>query len=456
MASGVIGPTETEAAALQRKSLALWVTYDVASSAYVYMIPAFAYAAYFRSYVTDGGPYADAIWAVVVAMSLLIAGVVAPLVGAVADAAAGRRVILVGSTVACCLATAMLATVGKGEVFLGALYFVVAHVGYLIAAGIYDSFLPLISDRRRAAITSGLGWSIGYFGGIAAFVLCLPFIRGGLGEEDISNFRMVFIITAGFFFVVSLPTLIYLPHAGIRGDGGAAVDRPYRSAYARVWSTITSWRNNREAFKFLFAYYLINDGVVTVLYFCVIFFMTTFGLPLERVLWLTLLFHVIAIPSTAFFGWLGGHWSERGALYVTLAIWIAVLMIMAFATQPFVPLLLAFLIGLVLGSTQALCRSLYAGMIPTERTSEFFGFNALAGRASAAFGPLLFGAVSTVTGSQRMAMLSLAIFIVAGGLILSGVCIPEREEPQPRVLNRNSATGGNGWLHLCRTSSQLE
>jgi UMF1 family MFS transporter len=179
----------------------------------------------------------------------------------------------------------------------------------------------------------------------------------------------------------------------------------------------------------LLAYYLINDGVTTVGYFCVIFFMTTFGLPVEHVLWLTLLFHVIAIPSTAFFGWLGGRWSERGALFVTLAIWIGVLLIMASATQPFVPLLLTVMIGLVLGSTQALCRSLYAGMIPTERTSEFYGFNALAGRASAALGPALFGAVSTISGSQRVAMLSHAVFLAAGGVILSSVGLPKREEP---------------------------
>ena len=427
MASGGVDLRGCARPTMRRQSLALCVAYDVASSAYIFMIPGFAYAAYFRSYVAGDGPFADALWSGVVATSLLSAGAAAPLVGAVADATGGRHVILAGSTILCCLATALLATVGKGAVLFGALWFIVAHVGYLLAAGIYDSFLPLVSKRKRTAATSGLGWSLGYLGGIAAFVLCLPFIRGGLGEGNIANFRMTFIVTAGFFFIVSLPTLLFLPHSGIRGESGAAVDRLLSSPYARVWNTITSWRKNREAFKFLLAYYLINDGVVTVGYFCAIFFMTTFGLPVEQVLWLTLLFHVIAIPSTAFFGWLGQRWSERGALYVTLAIWIVVLIIMAFATQPFVPLLLTVLIGLVLGSTQALCRSLYTSIIPVERTSEFFGFNALAGRASAALGPLLFGAVSTITGSQRAGMLSLAVFIVAGAGILSRVRLSQRE-----------------------------
>jgi len=249
---------------MRRQSLALWVAYDVASSAYIFMIPGFAYAAYFRSYVAGDGPFADALWSGVVATSLLSAGAAAPLVGAVADATGGRRVILAGSTILCCLATAFLATVGKGAVLFGALWFIVAHVGYLLAAGIYDSFLPLVSKRKRTAATSGLGWSLGYLGGIAAFVLCLPFIRGGLGEGNIANFRMTFMVTAGFFFIVALPTLLFLPHSGIRGESGATVDRLLSSPYARVWNTITSWRKNREAFKFLLAYYLINDGVVTV------------------------------------------------------------------------------------------------------------------------------------------------------------------------------------------------
>ncbi len=91
--------------------------------------------------------------------------------------------------------------------------------------------------------------------------------------------------------------------------------------------------------------------------------------------------------------------------------------------------MIAVSLGLVLGSTQTLFRSLFATMIPKDRVSEYFGFHALVGRASAALGPLFFGGVSAVTGSQRLAMASLAVFFVAGGIILARVRIPGSEVP---------------------------
>ena len=76
-------------------------------------------------------------------------------------------------------------------------------------------------------------------------------------------------------------------------------------------------------------------------------------------------------------------------------------------------------VGLVLGSTQSLLRSMYSQIVPLERTGEYFGFHALKGRASSAFGPLLFGAVSAVTGNQRIAMMSLGVFLLAGAILLT-------------------------------------
>jgi UMF1 family MFS transporter len=113
-----------------------------------------------------------------------------------------------------------------------------------------------------------------------------------------------------------------------------------------------------------------------------------------------------------FFGWLGGRWTQRGAIYVTLVLWGGALALLAFAEGRYAPAAIAVALGLVLGSTQALFRSLFAVMVSVDRAAEYFGFHALAGRASSALGPLLFGVVSAGTGSPRMAMLSLGVFLV--------------------------------------------
>jgi UMF1 family MFS transporter len=102
------------------------------------------------------------------------------------------------------------------------------------------------------------------------------------------------------------------------------------------------------------------------------------------------------------------------------------LLLMAFAQGHAGAILIAVSLGLVLGSTQSLFRSLFALMVPTAQAAEYFGFHALAGRASSALGPLLFGVVSATTGSQRMAMASLALFFLAGASVLATVRLPAR------------------------------
>jgi UMF1 family MFS transporter len=183
--------------------------------------------------------------------------------------------------------------------------------------------------------------------------------------------------------------------------------------------------------KFLLAYYLINDAIVTVIFFTSVMFNRTFGLSVQEVLVLSLAFQAIAIPCTAFFGWLGERWDQRRAIYVTLALWLLALALMATVSGWAGALAIAISLGIVLGSTQSLLRSLFAVMVPAGRESEYFGFHALAGRASSAVGPLFFAIVSAATGSQRWAMASLALFFIAGAIVLATVRLPSARAGQP-------------------------
>lgn len=403
---------------MRRGVVAAWILYDVAMHGYGIMIPGVAYAIFFTSHVAVDGGRADLLWSLAVGLSLIVAGVLAPWIGAVADAGGRRRTLLAAATIGCGLATALLFTVGRGDVFAGVALFVLAHVGSTIGASIYNSFLPLVATGRGMSRLSGLAWGLSYFGGIACFLLCLPFTRGGLDDANAANFANAFVVTAVFLLAIGLPAVAALPSAA--PAQGASGPGPYR----RIWSTIRQWRREREVPKFLLAYYLVNDAVVTVIFFTAVMMKTTFGLEVQEVLVLSLAFQAIAIPSTVFFGWLGGRWTQRGAIYVTLALWMVTLGLMALAQGRPGALMIVVSLGLVLGSTQSLFRSLFALMVPLDRASEYFGFHALAGRASSALGPFLFGAISVATGSQRLAMASLAVFFVTGGVVLATVRIP--------------------------------
>ena len=283
------------------------------------------------------------------------------------------------------------------------------------------SYLPMLATPRRAARLSGLAWGLSYLGGIGCFLLCLPFTRDGISNDNAERFAYAFVVTAAFLLLIGLPAIAALP-ATTRGASGREVGGPYR----RIWSTLKRWRRDREVPKLLLAYYLVNDAIVTVIFFTAVMMKSTFGLDVRDVLLLSLLFQAIAVPATMLFGWLGGRWSQRGAIHVTLALWMVTLALLATAQGRPGAQMIAVSLGLVLGSTQTLFRSLLATMVPADRASEYYGFHAFMGRASAALGPLFFGAVSTITGSQRLAMASLAVFFIAGGIVLARVRIPRQ------------------------------
>jgi len=403
-----------------------WVVYGVGSSGYVLMIPVIGYATYFHTQVAGGGPEAATYWAVAVAGSLIVTGLIAPLLGAFADGRGKRRQILALLTAFACISTAALTLVRPGEIIMGMAVFIAAHTAFLLAKAIYDSYLPALGEPSSLSMISGLGWGIGYLGSVACFFLCLPFIQGGAENIDPATFSLAFLVTGVFFAFLSLPVVFLFPRDDVSARSTAGP-----GAYQRLRATLGQWRQHREILNFLLAFYLINDAVVTILFFIGIFFNTNFGLSVEETLRLTLLFFLVGVPATIAFGWLGRVWSERGALFVTLLIWLILIAIMALGQGENVPLTVAIIAGLVIGSSQSLCRSIYAQMIPSDRSSEFFGFNALVGRASAALGPLVFGVVNAATGSQRMAMASIGGFIVLGGLILAYQRPTQRSDSQP-------------------------
>lgn len=401
---------------MKRRAIAAWIVYDIAVHGYGLMIPAVGFAIYFTSFVAAGHPLADGLWSLAVAIPLVAAGLLGPWLGAVADAGGHRRAMLAGATLICATASALLVTLGPGDIVAGMLLFIAAQLACLLATALYNSYLPEISTPQTSARISGMAWGLSYLGGIACFLLCLPFIRAGVVADNEAHFANAFLVTAGFLLTFGMISMLGLP-AEDKVDGKGEKANPYQ----RLWNTVRSWRQERQIPKFLLAYYLINDAVVTVLYFTAIFLKATFGLSMQEILILSLTFQMIAIPSTIFFGWLGDRWSQFGAVNVTLVIWVLVLALMGLAEGEHAPPVIAIALGLVLGSTQSLLRSMYSQMVPPDRAGEYFGFHALACRASSALGPLLFGAVSAVAGSQRIAMMSLGVFLLAGAILLARV-----------------------------------
>ena len=241
------------------------------------------------------------------------------------------------------------------------------------------------------------------------------------------------------FAIAAVPAVRGLARLKSRPPAATPVER--ETAARRLLGSIRAWRDHQNAVKFLAALYLINDALVTIAFFAGIFLREQFGLGLTDLLKLLLLYQVVAIPATLVFGRLADRVSPHTAVYSSLLVWTLAVCLMAFGSGAYVPVVVVVLLATVFGSTQAVMRGVYALLIPPAQAGEFFGFNALAGRLSAAMGPLLYGIVSAATGSAQAAILSVLVFLAAGALVLATVRI---EQPAMRGVRDAGHASGNG------------
>lgn len=387
--------------------LAAWSLYDVATSVYHGLIPTLLFPLAFKTMVAAGDPRAERWWGLTVAAAHLAAGLLMPLVGALGDQGRLRHRLLAVTTVLCAGATVSLVVIAPGGVLAAATLFAVGQVAYLASMSLYDAYLVDLAPRAGAGRASGYGWAVGYLGGVAGVLLCMPLVPAG--------FPVCFGLAGALVIVLALPAL----RAFRAWDGERPATPPsIGQAYRRLGRTLREWRRHRQVFRSLAAIYCINDVVVTVILFASMYFNRVFRLDLAGLLKLSLLCQALAIPATALAGVAGDRWGLRRVLGLTLPVWASLVALLAFGRGGWVPWAVVAALGLVTGSTQALCRALFASLIPRAQAAEFMGFNAVALRVSTALGPILCGTIATATGSPRLGMLSLLPFLLAGAVLL--------------------------------------
>lgn len=399
-----------------------WALFDVASSTYIALVPTF-FGLYFTTVVAGGRPSANAWWGVTAAVSLLLAGVLAPIVGAHADRT-GRWLRAVAVTTALCAMAAVLLppAAAIGGLVAGAV-FVLAQVGYTLATSIYDSLVVDVAAPGHRGRISGLGWALGMLGGIVAIGGALVTMSGLPVEAQVEHLDALFVLGGVLFAVLAVPGL-----AGLRGLRGP-VELPaghaagLAASVRAVGTTLRRWREHLPALQVLVSFFLINDVLVTIQFFIVIVLSSRFGVGVEALLWLALLYHVVAIPSTVAFGTLADRWGAKPTVLVMCAVLAGAILLLAFGHGDWVPAVAIVLLGLVFASIQAVFRSLYASVVPPAQAAELFGFNAVAGRLSAALGPLIFGVAAAVFGSNAWALCLLLLPLAGGAWLLAAAVL---------------------------------
>ncbi|MBI2527639.1 MAG: MFS transporter [Candidatus Rokubacteria bacterium] len=404
------GGTRTAA---NRRAVVAWTLYDFANSAFVAVIPATVYSKYYAlAVVGNERGEGDFWWGLSVTTSMVLVALSAPPMGAIADHTGLRKRFLFILTYASVAATALMATVGPGDVLRGWVLAVIGTVGFEAAIVYYNAYLPGLAPRQRQGRLSAYGFAVGYLGSAVALGAALPFALRG-------SYAGAFLSAAALFGAFAIPAFVWLP-----GDrpGALSLREAVGVGFTRTQATLRRIARMPDLRRFLLAYLFFEDGVNTVVYFSAVFAGHTLGFSTTEVI---LLYFVVQLTA------LGGAWAWgrptdlRGPKFVvtcTLVQW-CVVVVAAYVVQTKAQFfILAIVAGTGLGAIQAASRTFMATLIPPGQEAELFGFYALCGKAAAVFGPMVFGLASRLTGgNQRIAIVAIGVFFLAGLGLLRGV-----------------------------------
>jgi len=393
----------------------------------------FIYATYFSK--TLGG---DAVWSRGVVVTAVVVACLSPFLGAVADRGGYRKRLLLVTTVVAVAGTAALAFLGPGHATAAIVVFVTANIAFEVGLVFYNAFLPDIAPRNVIGRVSGIGWGVGYVGGILALLVALfLFIQPdtpafGVLKDDDHNVRATCLLVAVWFAVFSIPMFLWVK------DDKSTAGTEGKSTLAAGWTqlvlTFREIRNYKQIVRFLIARLIYNDGLVTIFAFGGIYAESVFKFGFDKLIYFGLVLNITAGIGAFAFGFLDDKLGGRKTILISLAA-LAVTTATALSTRTEdVFWICAALLGIFVGPNQSASRSLMGRFVPDDKESEFFGFFAFSGKATAFLGPFFYGLIRGLGGSPSWALSVTIAFYLIGGAILFSV----DEEAGIRAAGRNA------------------
>jgi UMF1 family MFS transporter len=368
----------------------------------------------------DAADWGAAIWAWGLAAAGLIAAILSPIIGAMADARAAKRQWLAATALPGAILTAAMFFVPPQFAGLIVVLFVSSTLCFDLSFGISNGFLPEIADETTMNRISSLGFAMGYIGGGLALAIWLGVFMYGKQTGTIgvtTALQLGLLLIGAWWGLFTIPTLLILRD---RGQPAAAPLTPWnatRRAVRDVRRTIGNVRRYRMLALFLVAFLFFNEGIQTVINQSSVFAEKAVGFGPDDLALLVLVFQFICFPGAMLVGRLADRLGQKTTLMLCLALWIALVVAARFVYEKWQFWLMAAALGLVMGGTQSISRAIMGMMTPERHTAEFFGFFNFSGKATSWLGSGLFGLIIAQTGDARKAVLGLMpLFLVGWGL----------------------------------------
>lgn len=416
-----------------------WFCYDWANSAFSTTVVTVFFGPYVTSLAKAGAdaqgliyplgiPVAAAsLFPYLVSLSVALQVVFLPLLGAVADYSQRKKPMLALFTALGAGATLLMATLENAEFLQGAALFVVANLSFGAAIVFYNAFLPEIAPPEERDAVSSRGWAMGYFGGglLLGLNLALFANANALGLTQGQAVR-ISLGSAGLWW--GLFSLVTFRTLRTRRTGKALP--PGQSlvtvGFQQFLHTLRGMKGYPQTLLFLVAYLLYNDGIQTVISMSSQFGAEELRLGPDSLTRMFLMVQFVAFGGALLFNFLASKMGAKRAILLGLLIWTGVILYAYFLVSTEAEFFaMGFAVGLVMGGTQALSRSVFSQMIPVGKEAEYFSLYEISDRGTSWLGPLLFGLALQFTNSYRVAIVSLLVFFIVGSVLLSRVNVQQ-------------------------------
>ena len=413
-----------------------WAMFDFANSAHTTVVITAVYNAFFVGFIVASAK-GDSYWSTAIILSMLVTIVLSPFVGAIIDLSGKKKTYLVASAVVCSIATASLALIGPGRIWAAIALVAISTVAFNLSESFCASFLPDLATPKNMGKISGLGWGIGYFGGLASSFIALGLIitsdpvanRAGYIRDN----QLAMLATGAFFLLAAVPAFLLVKNRSMPAPGfeRASSWTLIRAGLEELSHSFATARRNRVLFQFLIAFMVYMAGLDAIVKFFGIYAREEIHLTTTEFKYLFLVLQLSAALGAFAFGWLEGRIGPKRTVLLTLFWWITgvsgILVLGPLSRALGVdPKSVFYGLGLVagagIGATQASSRTVVGLLAPRDKSAQMFGFWGMFSRFGSILGAGM-GYVNVIVGSRQAGIVLVLVFFVVGALLLSRVDI---------------------------------
>jgi UMF1 family MFS transporter len=399
----------------------VWSLFDFANTSFSVIIVTVIYSKYFSNHVAGGQKW---IWGLAVSLSMILAAILSPPLGAIADISRNRKRFLLLFTLLSVICTSLMFFIQEGDIVAGFILFVFANIGFESGLVFYDAFLPNLTAKKNYGRVSGYGFAMGYLGALAVLLIVMIILPESSSPDYYFYIRFSFIIAATFFLFFSAPLFIFLKEPQYKEPVKKDLFKTGIKKSLSSFRAIFFKKDFPSMKMFLTSFFLYNDAIITIIAFASIFAANILKMNDQQIIIFFVIVQSTAVLGSFIFGVISDHIGPKKTITITLIIWIVVIIGAFFVSTISEFYIVGLLAGMSIGSSQSCSRSLMALITPKDREAEFFGFyDGLFGKSSSVVGPFVYGIVADLS-NERFAALAIGLFFLAGLIILQKVKEP--------------------------------